>query len=380
MASSKSASVRDVIAAMDRIAPRILAESWDNVGLQVGAMDDPAGSILVALEATTEVVAQARRARAGTLVTHHPLMLRERKSFAEFDPIARLAVSMIRGRIALIAAHTNLDSVADGTNGVVADMAGLGADRVFLAPVENTADRCKFSVFVPESHAAAVIEAIASAGAGIIGNYAHCTFRWPGTGTYRPLKGARPFAGMVGKLEQQQELRIEAECPKGRTRQLIKAVRAVHPYEEMAFDLFTLESDPRPRHGLGLIGDLPKGETLDAIAARLRAAFGLAAIKVIGDGRKQHRRVAVCTGSGGEFVRFGNVGDATLFVTGEMNHHDAWEAAERGIAVVLLGHYESEVVVCAQLARRLQGELKTAGFSNAVRVCGGQHSPLRYVS
>ncbi|MBU0668145.1 YqfO family protein [Patescibacteria group bacterium] len=99
-------------------------------------------------------------------------------------------------------------------------------------------------VFVPPSHADAVRDALAKAGAGKIGNYDSCSFSVGGIGRFRPLEGADPFVGTVGELEEVPEERIETVCPTEKLEEVLAAVRAVHPYEEPAIDVYPLLNLP----------------------------------------------------------------------------------------------------------------------------------------
>ncbi|MCX5750987.1 MAG: YqfO family protein [Candidatus Saganbacteria bacterium] len=99
----------------------------------------------------------------------------------------------------------------------------------------------KFVVFVPKSHAEKVRAAMCKAGAGKIGNYDNCTFMSEGIGTYRPLKGAKPFKGEKGKIERAKEVRIETLVPKNKLKQVVAAMKKVHPYEEPAYDVYELK-------------------------------------------------------------------------------------------------------------------------------------------
>lgn len=371
-----SATAGDVLDIIEEIAPPHLAEKWDNVGLQTGSRSAPAGKILVALEVSTPVIAEARKRRVGTIVAHHPLIFRERKTFAEIDPVSRIANAMIRANINFIAAHTNLDSVAEGTNGVLADRLGLLPERCFLDPAPVSAREVKFVVFVPLTHVDRVIEAISRGGGGVIGNYTHCTFRTPGTGTFKAGRGAKPFVGKGEGLDQVEEARVEAVCPRSALSSLIASVRAAHPYEEMAYDVFALEPNPAAVHGLGLVGKLPARESLDKIVKRMRRRIPGAQITIVGDPKKMIETVSLCSGAGGEFIRSGNFGKAQLFVTGEMSHHDAWEARERGVAVLLVGHFESEVIVCDSFAKSIRAGLANRGWTNEVLVSEAQSSPI----
>lgn len=378
--SAKHPLVRDVVAAVHRIAPPELAESWDNVGLQLGHPASPAGRILVALEATREVLAEAKTRKAGTLVLHHPLLFKPPRSFSEDGVTASLAAETIRANMALIAAHTNLDSVALGTNGELADRLGMqAAGRTFLRPHRAGGDMMKYVVFVPDNHADAVVKAMGDAGGGAIGRYSHCTFRAAGTGTFLPLEGAEPFLGKVGRMEQASEFRIECVIPRRRVSALLNAVRSAHPYEEIAFDLFALENASAPTAGLGLVGNLKKPLTVAALATLAKKAVGCTTVGIVGDAKKKIERIAICTGAGGEFVRNWRPGTADAFITGEMNHHDCAEASHRGLPVLLVGHWESEAMVCERFAGLVGQELSAAGFSADIIASSKQKNPLRWV-
>lgn len=374
--------VRDVLQAVHRIAPPGLAESWDNVGLQAGDPAAPAGKVYVALEVTSGVLAEAAKVGAGTLVTHHPLLFRAAKSLAEDTTTNRLLGRVLRQGHALIAAHTNLDSVGHGTNGELADRLGLQtAGRRFLRPVAMPgAGVVKYVVFVPATHADAVLEAIAGAGGGVIGAYSHCSFQAAGTGTYRPLEGANPYAGKVGRLEKAEELRLEAVVPRPVLGRVLTAVRAVHPYEEVAYDVYPLENATAPSAGLGLVGTLPKATTLAGLARAAKKALGVKTVALVGDAAGAVESVALCTGAGGEFVRTWRPGTADCFVTGEMNHHDCIEALEQGVPVLLVGHWASEVIVRERFADMIRQHLAEAGFPAAEVVASSvEKDPVQYL-
>ena len=359
----KSPRVADVLAAVDQIAPFRLAESWDNVGLQFGHPDAPAGRILVGLEITDGFLAEARQRRAGTLVTHHPLIFRPAKTFREDHVVPALGTRIIRQKQALIAAHTNFDSVAYGTNGVLADALDLqAAGRRFLKPAPASAPEVKFVVFVPVSHIDQVIDAVSAAGAGVIGDYSHCTFRTPGTGTFKPLEGADPWSGTVGEIQHEEEVRLETVCPKHLLRTLLLTVSQAHPYEEMAYDIYPVEPDPVASAGLGLIGNLKKKMPVSQVVTHLKRRLKLNSVALIGDSKKKVERVAVCTGAGGSIIHDWQEGTADLFITGELSHHDAHEAEHRGITTLLIGHWESEVIAGPRFAELIQATLAEMGF------------------
>lgn len=106
----------------------------------------------------------------------------------------------------------------------------------------NGIAKYKVVVFVPASHLAAVREAMARAGAGIIGNYTYCSFATPGKGTFFGGEGARPAVGEAGRLEEVEEWRLEMVVPADKIKDVIAAMKAAHPYEEVAYDVYALEA------------------------------------------------------------------------------------------------------------------------------------------
>lgn len=98
----------------------------------------------------------------------------------------------------------------------------------------------KIVVFVPLTHTDAVRKAMGDAGAGVIGNYSDCTFSSKGIGRYKPMEEANPTIGEVGKFEEVEEERIETVCPRDKAKKVIEAIKKVHPYEEVALDIYPL--------------------------------------------------------------------------------------------------------------------------------------------
>ncbi len=105
----------------------------------------------------------------------------------------------------------------------------------------NQSKNVKIVIFVPESHTDIVREAIGEAGAGRIGNYTYCSFSSKGVGRFKPENGAHPAIGEVGKLESVQEERIEFVCDRNLAKDVVAAIKKVHPYEEIAMDIYPLE-------------------------------------------------------------------------------------------------------------------------------------------
>ncbi len=124
-----SATVAEVLALLEGIAPAEMAEAWDNVGLLAGRRDAPVERVLCALELSAGVLDEAIALGAQMIVTHHPILFRGRKNLCSDDPEGRLLCALIRADVALAAMHTNFDNVHPGVNDALAARLGLESVR-----------------------------------------------------------------------------------------------------------------------------------------------------------------------------------------------------------------------------------------------------------
>jgi dinuclear metal center YbgI/SA1388 family protein len=336
----------------DRYPPADAA-SWDHVGLQVG---DPAwevSRVLVCLDVTGAVVAEAAQVPGTLVLAHHPLLFRPLAALTPDTASGRTALDAATQRIAVAAAHTNLDVARDGagTSDPVAEALALAGRRPLTTELRD-AGRVKLVTFVPEPEADAVLDAIAAAGAGRLGDYDRCAFRVSGTGTFRPLPGADPHLGSIGDVEVVAEQRLEAVVPKRLVGVVVRALVAAHPYEEVAYDLYPLVRG-RPV-GLGRIGDLPEPLALSDLVETIRTGLPAPHVRAAGDPEAELRRVAVGGGSGMSLAGAAKAAGADAIVTCDVRHHDALDALESGLAVVDAGHHATEVAAIAPWVERLR--------------------------
>ena len=244
------------------------AEPWDEVGLVCGDPEDRVERVLFAVDPVGAVVDEAIERGVQALVVHHPLLLTPVTSVAATTPKGRVVHRLVRHGIALYTAHTNADVPAGGVNEAIAATLDL-RDAAVLAPTDGPA-LDKLVVFAPAAAADDVRRAMAEAGAGQIGAYDSCTFSTAGEGRFRPLAGADPAIGEVGEVETVAEVRIEAVLPRSARASVVAAVRAAHPYEEPAFDLFEVATPPGgfatgdlpSTRGHGRVGELPEPMSL----------------------------------------------------------------------------------------------------------------------
>lgn len=346
-------TVRDICEALESWAPPGLAYSWDRIGLSVGDPEATVNRVLVCLSVTRDAFAAARKAKAQMIVSHHPLIWEPLRTLRADNPHVRLCLEIAATGIACFAMHTNLDVVADGVNRVLGEAIGLRDMRPLL-PVAQ-AVMVKLVTFVPESHLATVRDAVSAAGAGIIGNYTHCSFSAEGIGTFFPGDAANPFSGQKGKVNEEPERRFETLVPKARLGRVLAALFAAHPYEEVAYDIVMLENAD-PLAGLGVQGTLERAQPLDSFAEHVRDALKLEHLRVTGPGKQMVRRVAAIGGSGGGQME-AIPHDVDVLVTGDVGYHDALAAQERGLAVIDAGHAGSERPILEAIKRFLAGRL-----------------------
>lgn len=341
--------LHDIAAAIETWAPQWTAWEQDNVGLQLGDRDRPVRRVGVALEITPSVIDEAVRRRWDLVITHHPLFFRPPRSITTDHAIGQMALRLAEQRIAVYSAHTNLDFAPNGVSMTLATELGL-QDVEFLAPLRGQLQ--KLAMFVPVGHETPVIDALAAAGAGVIGEYSHCTFRSPGTGTFKASVHAQPFIGSRDRLESAEEVRIEAVVPKALVRSAVERVREVHPYDEMAYDVYPVET-PDVNHGMGAFGTLPRAVSLRSFVAHVGRRLNARSIRFAGDPRRRIRRVAVCGGAGSDLVGDAIRAGADAFVTADVKYH-AFHGLPSGFALIDAGHGETEQVILRPLAAYLR--------------------------
>jgi dinuclear metal center YbgI/SA1388 family protein len=336
-------SLADVLAVLDaRYDPR-WAEPWDAVGLVCGDPAAPVRKVLFAVDPVAAVGAEALAWGADLLVTHHPLYLKPVHGVAATTAKGRLVHSLVRGGVALLVAHTNADSADPGVSDALAGALGLPPGRPLAAQPADPLD--KVVVFVPQPDTERVLDALAAAGAGAIGDYDRCAWTVAGTGTFRPLAGANPTIGRVGEVEDVWETRLEMVLPRSRRGAVVAALRAAHPYEEPAFDVIELAAPEPSRRGIGRVCELAEPESLATFVGRVRRGLPATAggVRVAGDAGREVRRVAVCGGAGDSLFGAVRACGADVYVTADLRHHPAADALEAGgPALVDVAHWASE--------------------------------------
>ncbi|TVY09637.1 Nif3-like dinuclear metal center hexameric protein [Paenibacillus cremeus] len=364
-----------VIGLMEELAPKSYAVQDDKIGLQLGTLSKEIRKVLVALDVTDEVVDEAIREQADLIIAHHAIIYRPLPHIQTDTPAGRLYEKLIKHDIAVYISHTNLDVADGGINDMMAEAIGL-TDTEPLDEV-HTDKLKKLIVYAPKEHADKIRQVMFDAGAGWIGDYSHCSFNIEGTGTYLPREGTHPYKGEQGKLQKADEVRIETIVPQSVERKVVQAMLKVHPYEEVAYDLFVLDLKTRT-FGLGRAGKLDTPVTLQELCEKVKQAFDVPTLRVVGDPNRMIRKAAVLGGSGSRYVRHAQFRGAEVLVTGDIDYHTAHDALAAGIALIDPGH-NVEKIMKQGVADYLEQKLAERKWTTAVVASQVNTEPFRFV-
>ncbi|MCB2227507.1 MAG: Nif3-like dinuclear metal center hexameric protein [Desulfarculaceae bacterium] len=369
---SAQATVGQVMQLMEQWAPASAAEEWDRVGLQVGRPAAPAERIWTALELDDTCLDAALAAGVQMLLVHHPPIFKPLGSLRGDRPEAARLIKAAAADMAIFAAHTNLDSAPGGVNDVLGRRLGLTG----LAPLTpgRSGGLIKLVVFTPAEALDQVSAALFASGAGRVGDYSECSFAGLGVGAYRVPPDGKPYVGSPGQREMLEELRLEVLIPASAAPRALAALSQAHPYEEPAVDLYPLEQSPAG-FGLGRVGELAAPVEAGAFARRAAAELKAGWAHMGGAPPQRISRVAVVGGSGGDMLPAAAARGAQLLITGEAPHHAAQQAADLGLGILCLGHYQTEVVIVEPWAARLGRELSGLGLDCTVEPYTGGVDP-----
>lgn len=361
-------TIHDILLHIERFAAPELQEEWDNAGLITGQRGWDCSGALICLDATVAVIREAVAKGCNLVIAHHPIVFKGLKRLNGKNYIEQAVIEAIKHDVAIYAAHTNLDNVVLGVNGKIAERLGL-KNTTILQPKRKVLRR--LITFAPLDKAEEVRQALFAAGAGHIGQYAECSFNSEGTGTFRAEEGANPYVGEVGRRHEEKEAKIEIVYPYFLEYQIITALKDNHPYEEVAYDIFTMEN-VHQGIGSGVIGELaePVGEA--EFLQQLKQTFGVPVVRHTALRGKPVHRVAICGGAGAFLTGAALSQGADVYVTADVKYHEFFDAEGR-MVLADIGHYESEQYTVELLHDLLVGKipnfavLKTSVDTNPVR-------------
>ncbi|WP_378177522.1 Nif3-like dinuclear metal center hexameric protein [Aquimarina sp. SS2-1] len=362
--------IKEVIQHLETLAPLNYAEDFDNVGLLVGDKNTTVTGILVTLDTLEIIVDEAIETNCNLIVSFHPIVFKGIKKFNGSNYVERVVMKAIKHDIAIYAIHTALDNSLEGVNDMICNQLEL-INRKILIPQSGTIK--KLVTFVPSKEIEYLRSKLFEAGAGSIGNYDHCSFSSEGTGTFRASEKANPSIGEIGKTHRENETQLQVTFPKHLESNIISALLSHHSYEEVAYEITTLENKNQ-QIGMGMIGELPKEMGEVEFLKYLKGVFKTDCIRHSALLGKPIKKVAVLGGSGSFAIRNAQAAGADIFITADLKYHQFYEA-ENKLILADIGHYESE-----QYTKNLIVSYLRKKISNfAIILSDKNTNPIQYI-
>ncbi|SEG48776.1 Nif3-like dinuclear metal center hexameric protein [Flavobacterium urumqiense] len=329
--------IKEILSALEEMAPLAYAEDFDNVGLLVGDQESEATGVLVCHDALENIIDEAIAKKCNLVVCFHPILFSGLKKITGKNYVERVVIKAIKNDVAIYAVHTALDNHQEGVNKIFCDALGLINTKI-LIPKQNFI-RKLVTYTIPEN-AEEVRNALFDAGAGRIGNYENCSFNSKGIGTYMGNEHSNPQVGERFEFVQGDEIKIEVTFEKHLENKILKALFKSHAYEEIAYEIYELQNKHQ-NIGLGMIGELKnpmKEKEFLLFAKEKMQADGIRHSNFIG---KKVKKIAVLGGAGSFAIKNAIQAGADVFLTADLKYHQFYEA-ENQLLLADIGHFESE--------------------------------------
>lgn len=362
--------IKDITNYLETIAPLPYQESYDNSGLIVGDKEATVKKVLITLDCTEALVDEAIADKCQLIIAHHPIVFGGLKKLNGKTYVERVVIKAIKNNVAIYAIHTNYDNVITGVNAKICERLGL-TDCEILLPKKQLLK--KLYTFIPLAHYERVSKAIFEAGAGNIGNYSEAGFSVAGSGTFKGNEKSNPAIGKQNVLEKVEEIKFETIFPATIEGKVIAALLAAHPYEEVAYDIVTLDN-AFAKVGSGMVGNLKKEVDGLTFLKSVKKSLKTDLIRHTALLQKPIKRVAVCGGAGRFLLNNAIAAGADMFITADFKYHEFFDADNK-IVIADVGHYESEQFTCDLLLQHLSEKFPIL----AARISIVNTNPIKYL-
>ncbi|MGB5982139.1 MAG: Nif3-like dinuclear metal center hexameric protein [Nonlabens sp.] len=362
--------IKQVTDYLEQLAPPYYAEDFDNIGLLTGNTSDSVKGILVTLDCLENVVDEAIEKNCNLIVTFHPIIFKGLKHLRPTDYVRKTVVKAIKNDIAIYAIHTNLDLIKGGVSYRMAQELAL---KNVLTLVPKKGILKKLTTYVPTQNLDEVKAALFEVGAGALGNYSECSFVSEGYGSFQGNSESNPTIGERETTETVRENQIQMTFLPHLEYKVIAALHLSHPYEEVAYEITTLDNVYQ-NIGLGVVGELEEPLEKEAFLSKLKSAFGCGLVRTSLSRKREIKKVALLGGSGAFAINNAIAAGADAYVTADLKYHDFFQGTETLLCDV--GHYESE-----QFTKTLLYEYLSDKFSSFAILCAqAQTNPVNYYS
>ncbi|WP_442844624.1 Nif3-like dinuclear metal center hexameric protein [Leeuwenhoekiella sp. H156] len=363
-------NLKTIINNLESFAPLANGEDFDNVGLLVGNPDSEVFGILVTLDTLEKTVDEAIAKNCNLIVSFHPIIFSGLKKITGKNYVERVVLKAIRHDIAIYAIHTALDNLPQGVSKGMCDALGL-ENRKTLIPKKGAIK--KLTTYIPQDAFEMVRNALFKAGAGNIGNYEECSFSLEGEGTFKGNEASNPVVGSKGELHTEPEKQLHITFEARLESKVLSALFSTHPYEEVAYEITTLDN-ANQNIGMGMLGDLPEALEAMAFLNRVKQVFKAEGIRHSALPEKPVKRVAVLGGSGSFAIEAAKAAGADAYITADLKYHQFYQAEDQ-LLLVDIGHYESE-----QYTKNIMADFLTKKFTNFAVVLSEENTnPIKYL-
>ncbi len=367
-----------IISLLTDLAPQNYAYNWDNVGIQAGSLNQKTENVLVSLDINKEVLNEAKDKNCNLIISHHPVIFDELKSIHDQTATGRIIIDSIKNDITLYSAHTNLDVAQGGLNDYLADL--LDINNLEGLSLKERKNYYKLVIFGPEKSLEKIRDKVLATDAGQIGNYSKTSFVTKGEGTFQPEKNSNPYLGKEGKMARVNEFRFETIVKEENLNNIINLVKKVHPYEEVAYDIYPLENNFSDMNiSLGRIGQLKRNYNLIDYIKKVKEKLNLPYLRYYGNDDSEIKKVALCSGSGADFISKAKYNGADLYITGDVKYHEAQHAEQLGLNLIDAGHYGTEKVVKNLLFSYLSKKVSQKNYKVNIIKSELNTNPWKYI-
>ncbi|WP_275314727.1 Nif3-like dinuclear metal center hexameric protein [Tenacibaculum bernardetii] len=362
--------IKDVTDHIEKLAPLSYAEDFDNVGLLIGSYNTKVTGVLVTLDTLEETVDEAIANNCNLIVSFHPIVFSGLKKINGNNYVERVVLKAIQNNIAIYATHTALDNVNNGVSAKMCEVLGLQNCKT-LIPKKGIIK--KLTTYVPIAEAEKLRTKLFNAGAGSIGNYENCSFNVEGKGSYKGGENSNPTVGEKGTFMFEEETCISVTFDSYLEGKILKALFDFHLYEEVAYEIITLENSNQ-HIGMGMLGELANPMNEKEFLTFVKKTFKTDCVRHSELLDKPIKKVAVLGGSGSFAIKNAMRLKADAYISADFKYHEFFKAEKR-ILLADVGHYESE-----QFTKNLLSDYLRKKFSTfAIILSEKSTNPIHYI-
>jgi len=352
--------LKSIIRKLEKKYPQNLKEEWDNVGLILGDSNQEVEKIQISLDVTEEVIENAIKNKTNLIITHHPMIFGSLKKINNQTILGKKILKLLKKNISVYTLHTNLDSAKEGLNDYIVKKLGVQKSEILDAEYE---DLKKILISIP-------LECFEEIKLKILklndfGNekYKDTSYTLEGEETFLALDDSNPKKGEKNILEKVKTKRLEILTQEFKVKQILNEIRKIHPYEEMMYEIVKVENK-EIKSGIGRIFELPKKVDLSEYIQEIKSKLEIKNIKAVYNEDKKIQKIGIVNGSGASYIKRMKRAGVDLFITSDIKYHEALDSLETGLALVDLGHYESEVFFSDLIKKELPANIEVEVFNS----------------